>query len=228
MVPLTGPEGVCSTGYSADLPSNQAVITADCEHPEVAFRVLDTMCREDFTITNRWGKQGENWDYITNLNEEEIEKMVSEKTGTPVEYDWKNMSFFGQPCYFYEFNNIWNQPNNTHWMNNNVCFRTIEVAAGYFAASTAVGSNDEYNYNMSNAYYEAAPKEPISKIKYESAEVQAEANLIRDALKEYVFEKLGAWCLGTSDVDAEWDEYLKTLEEIGLSKWLEIQQAGWK
>ena len=72
------------------------------------------------------------------------------------------------------------------------------------------------------------PDEPISKIKYENADIQAEAELIATELKDYVFEKIGAWCLGTTDVDAEWDIYLKELEAIGLSDWLEIQQKGWK
>jgi len=84
---LDGPDGTSSVAYKADVPANRAYITADCEHPEVAFRILDLMCREDFTITSRWGKQGENWDYVTNLNEEEIEKQASEAAGSTVEYD---------------------------------------------------------------------------------------------------------------------------------------------
>ena len=41
-------------GRNAVTPSSNAHITADCEHPEVAFRLLDLMCREDFTITSRY------------------------------------------------------------------------------------------------------------------------------------------------------------------------------
>ena len=51
-------------GRNAVTPSSNAHITADCEHPEVAFRLLDLMCKEEMTITARWGKQGENWDYV--------------------------------------------------------------------------------------------------------------------------------------------------------------------
>ena len=41
-------------GRNAVTPSSNAHITAVCEHPEVAFRLLDLMCREDFTITSRY------------------------------------------------------------------------------------------------------------------------------------------------------------------------------
>ena len=87
---------------------------------------------------------------------------------------------------------------------------------------------DELNYLACDAYYAAQPDEKITKIKYADADIQAEAELIATELKSYVWEKIGSWCLGTSDVDAEWDTYLQELEAIGLSDWLEIQQDGWK
>ena len=73
----------------------------------------------------------------------------------------------------------------------------------------------------------AQPKEVVTRIKYESADAQAEAELIANELMEYVYEKLSNWCLGVTDVE-EWDAYLEELEKIGLSDWLEICQAGWK
>lgn len=65
--PLTGPEGVCTTSYSADLPNNMGYITKNCQNPEAAFRLMDLMAREDFTITSRWGKEGDNWDYVEDI-----------------------------------------------------------------------------------------------------------------------------------------------------------------
>ena len=217
--PLTGPEGVSSTGYSPDLPTNKAYITADCEHPEVAFRILDLMCREDFTITARWGKQGENWDYVADIKD----------APQFADMDFSN-TWLGYPAYFYEYNSIWNQPNNVHWMNDNVAFRTAEVAAGWYACTLDPEKNAA-NWELSlklEAYEAAKPAEPITQIKYESADKQAESDLMAEELKAYVYEKLANWCLGTADVEAEWDTYLKELEAIGLSDWLEIQQAGWK
>ena len=68
----------------------------------------------------------------------------------------------------------------------------------------------------------------ITQIKYPDPETQAESDLIKEELRTYVYEKLSNWCLGVTDVEADWDAYLAELEVIGLSDWLEIQQAGWK
>ena len=127
-------------------------INPDCEHPEVAFRILDLMCREDFTITSRWGKQGENWDYIDNLDEKQVEEMMSELEGGERLYDWTNSTFGGYSSYFFEYKNIWNQPGNTHWMNGAVAFRTGEVTGGYQAARKRV--DEEFTSNPANAYGE--------------------------------------------------------------------------
>lgn len=231
---ISGPDGTYSVSFKPNKPSNCAYITADCEHPEVAFRVLDLMCREDFTITARWGKQGENWDYITNLDEEAIEAQMSEKTGETVEYDWANTTFAGYPAYIYEFNNIWGKPQNMNWYNENVSMRPAEVDGGYYAAlirvddasvNTPVGSYLLGDYLEDIA--DNVPKEPIYKVQYADLDKQMEAEEIEAELKDYVYEKLGSWLTGMSDVEAEWDTYLNELEQIGLSRYLELAQECW-
>lgn len=217
--PLTGPDGYCSASYNPDLPSRKGAIASTCEHPEVAFRVMDLMCREDFTITSRWGKQGENWDYVEDLKKDPAYK----------DYDF-SQTFAGYPALFLEYNKIWNQPGNAHWMNQAVCFRTAEVAGGYYAAGLkAEPGNVNYELAQHLGAYEAAkPAEPITIIKYADIDKQVEAEEILGELTDYVFEKLSNWCIGTSDIDAEWDGYLKDLEQIGLSRYLELSQEGWK
>ena len=220
--PLTGPDGVCSTSYMPDLPTNFAYITADCEHPEVAFRILDLMCKEEMTITARWGKQGENWDYVEDLKDDP--KFAS--------YDFSN-TFAGYPALFYEYNSIWSQPNSTHWMNQQVCFRTAEVAAGWYAASLQKPEEGEYgNANWQLAlhlanYEAAAPEETVTKIKFATTELQEEYNSLQGELNKYVYEMLAFWCTGVSDVEADWDNYLKNIDNLGLERMLEIAQQGW-
>ena len=234
---LTGPDGYASVAYSPDLPANKAHISADCEHPEVAFRILDLMCREDVTITSRWGKQGENWDYVTDLKEEDMEALATEnnKEGETVEYDWATTTFANYSPYFYEYKNDWNKPGNVHWMNDAVAFRTGEVTGGYNAATRRV--DEAYIGNPVNAYTQGdyladiadlIPKETISKIKYASADDQVEAEMIVTELQSYIYEKMSAWFTGQADVEADWDAYLKELETLGLSRYLELSQKGWK
>lgn len=232
---LKGPDGTASVAYTPDVPSNRAYITSYCEHPEVAFRILDLMCREDFTITARWGIQGEHWDYVSDLDEAEVESMMSAKKGEEVKYDWENVKYAGYPAYIFEHENIWGQIGNTHWQNVNVAFRTAEVAAGYNAAmqrvdgdavSTPAGEYTVGQYLEDIAEY--IPEEPITKIKYLTLDKQIEAEEIQTELNGYVWEKLASWFIGTTDVEEEWDSYLQELESIGLSRYLELSQEGWK
>lgn len=213
--PLTGPNGVCTTSYLPDLPNEMGYISKNCKNPEAAFRLLDMMGREDFTITSRWGKQGENWDYVKDIQ------------GRP-EYADRDftMKFMQYPAYFLEHHGVWNTQQNSNWQNKTPSFRTAEVAAGSFAATMTPGS-DNYEMAFKLGSYEAVkPKEIITKFPY-TVDEEKEATEIANSLNSYVREKIALWCTGAEDVDKAWDSYLKELENIGLSKYLEITQAAY-
>lgn len=213
--PLTGPDGVCSTSYLPDMAVNKAYITKNCKNPEAAFRVLDLLGREDFTISTRWGKQGENWDYVADIKDDPEYK----------DHDF-SQTFAGYPAYIYVMKNIWKQPNNNDWQNATNSFRTAEIAAGYWAADLKEGTAN-YELAQKLSLYEAVrTKEPIGKIPYTNDEL-AEATEISSSLNTYVKEKIALWCTGASDVDADWDNYLRELEGIGLSRYLTITQEAY-
>ena len=215
--PISGPDGYCSTGWQADLPSARASISADCEHPEVAFRFLDLMCETENTITNRWGEKGVNWDYV-----EEVKKLPEYKDET---YD---QTFNGYPVTWVEIKNIWNQPGNTHWMNAGPCFRTAEVAASWYAANLkgTGDANDQMAAHLAN--YEAVkPAQIITKMSFETEDEQIEAEEILVEIRQYVFEKMAHWFTGQGDVEAEWDSFLSELDAIGANKYLEMAQKKW-
>lgn len=213
--PLTGPNGVCTTSYLPDLPNEMGYISKNCKNPEAAFRVLDLMGREDFTITSRWGKQGENWDYVEDLK-------------TNPEYADRDFShtFMGYPAYILEHHGVWSTQQNSNWQNKTPSFRTAEVAAGYFASTMTEGS-DNYEMAYKLGSYEAVkPQEIITKFAY-TVDEEKEATEIANSLDTYVREKIALWCTGAEDVDKVWDNYLQELENIGLSKYLEITQAAY-
>lgn len=215
--PLTGPEGVCTTPYKPDVPTNGAFITMNCEHPELAFRLLDLMGREDIAITSRWGIEGENWSYVKDLTGAEY-----------ANYDFSK-TFSGYPAYFTQTNSCWNVAQNNHWQNINPTFRTAEVVGSYYAGTIAGVQEGDYNLELAAklASYEAVkPAEVIAKIKY-SAEVQVEASELANALWNYVTEKMALWITGAADVDAEWEDYLSELDKIGLPRYLELTQEAY-
>ena len=46
-------------------------------------------------------------------------------------------------------------------------------------------------------------------------------------LRTYMLERQQAWILGTGDVEADWDDYMKTLNKMGLSKVLDVMQSAY-
>lgn len=217
LTPLTGPDGVCTTPYKPDVPTNGAFITMNCENPELAFRLLDLMGREDVAITSRWGIEGENWNYIDDLD-----------SAAYADYDFTK-TFSGYSALFYQTNSCWNVAQNNHWQNINPSFRTAEVAGGYYAGNIANAKEGDYNLELAaklSVYEAAKPEELITKIKY-SSEVQTEATELTNALTEYVKEKMALWITGAADVDAEWEDYLAELEKIGLTRYLELTQEAY-
>lgn len=228
VVPLTGPEGVCSTAYQPTVAYPNAHISADCEHPEVAFRVLDRMLEETINLTNVYGKQGDNWEFVSNLKEEEVEAIMSKQQGREVELDWENVTYSGYKPYFYQVKNVWNQPNNNSWQRKGPSVLNILQSCGLKAAKVdLLDIKSAVNNERLASYFAAVPEELVYKINYQDTDTQVEAELLVTELKEYVYEKLASWFTGVSDVEADWDNYLAELETIGLSRYLELQNAGY-
>jgi putative aldouronate transport system substrate-binding protein len=42
-----------------------------------------------------------------------------------------------------------------------------------------------------------------------------------------MLERQQAWILGTGDVEKEWDDYMKTLNKMGLDKVLKVMQSAY-
>ena len=46
-------------------------------------------------------------------------------------------------------------------------------------------------------------------------------------IRTYMLERQQAWILGTGDVEEDWDDYMKTLDKMGLKKVLEVMQSAY-
>lgn len=220
--PLMGPEGVVSVcGKAESVGRGNHFITADCEHPEVAFRLLDLMCEDYISIVARYGIEGKNWAYV-----EDAKKMDQFK-----DVDFSK-TFAGYPALIVDLETAWGVPGNAHWMGAGGNYMKLErLAGGQFAGAMASNTPGMgYVAQMAEhvpVYKEAEPEELVYNVTFATPEDTTEAELIMTELKAYVLEKLGLWCTGAADVDAEWDTYLKELEEIGAYRYLELAQPLW-
>jgi len=219
LTPLTGPDGTCTTPHVAESAYNYGFITKNCKNPELAFRILDLMGREDFTITTRWGIQGKHWDYVEDLKKDPKYK--------DVKFD---QTFAGYPAYIYAYGTQWGVPQNDHWHGTSPDFRTEEVACGYYAANMTFADESDYNLELGKkfpAYEAVAPKQKLAKIKYPS-DILVEATELGNSLMEYVRQSLAQWLTGAADVDADWEKYLAQLEKLGLARYLELTQEAYE
>ena len=60
-----------------------------------------------------------------------------------------------------------------------------------------------------------------------TADESAEASEIEATLKTYVMEEVAAFLTGRKDIDADWDDYIKNMENIGLNRILELSQTAY-
>ena len=58
-------------------------------------------------------------------------------------------------------------------------------------------------------------------------EEQEEVDLLKTDITKYQEETICRWICGQGDVDAEWDEYIATLESFGHERYLEIHQQAY-
>ena len=48
------------------------------------------------------------------------------------------------------------------------------------------------------------------------------------SIRDYMLERQQAWILGTGDVEADWDDYMATLERMGLNDVLAVMQSAYE
>lgn len=59
-----------------------------------------------------------------------------------------------------------------------------------------------------------------------SIEDSADFSEIQTSIRDYLAQKSAQWIAGQADIDAEWEEYNKQLEALGLSKYIEMRQRA--
>jgi len=207
IAPVEGPEGLRYSQHNTAAKFHPGfTITDKCEYPEIAVALADLLYSRDFTMANQFGPKGLGWDYLDDDNKFGFidgEKALYEKL-TPLE----------------------EQGPNTYWKMGNL-FTSDELFRGGY--STGENNIDKMTYEASAFYYlpYVAPEETnMPLVKYTNAPSE-ELQLYSITIQDYVDEMLGTWVTTDTDVDGAWDEYLATLESMGLSRFLEIQQEAY-
>lgn len=213
--PMVGPEGVQYATYRPSVAKAAGIVTADCENPEAAFRFLDLMTSEYFSIMQRWGVEDLDWNYAEDV--ENIESYTSNVPGWPVSIVAYNINAF----------DAGEGDMKSHgWRQMGPYIRQYGISNGSGKNPDNITGYTKLTAKVWGLYQEGGfqPDEVIPKLIFTAEESEAVSDIMV-TIKSYVCEMTSAFLAGNKDIDAEWDAYLAELEEIGVGKIIETVQG---
>ncbi len=187
---------------------NAAHVTSACKDPAAAMRWLDTFYDKEATLQNWYGEAGDG------------AKDTFTKEGNL--YKWKDPSALGYDSVADMY------AKNTTYGPHMLGYLNLELAEDGGDVGVLVEDGEAFSsyrevYEMHEPYLdpETWPRP------YYSPEDSNELSTIQTDIHAYVEEKKAEWILGRSNVDADWDAYIKRMKALGADRYLEINQDAY-
>lgn len=198
--PLVGPEGVQQATYSYnDVRAASAVIFADCENKAELCRWLDYLYSYEGTILMAYGLEGVSWNWVDTPSIAGEARSI-ERTASVSELYAQNLQ----------------------WDPNAPCYRTPEIK--YVESAVPGGSGiDLYNSSMLYMPYADSSK-AINPLLWQTSEMTEDRALYEESILTFIAEWEAAFVTGAKDLDADWEEYVGTLEAMGIEDYLALMQ----
>jgi putative aldouronate transport system substrate-binding protein len=213
--PLKGPSGKQQTPffkYSA-IANGAFAITKACKSPEAAMRWVDLSFSFEGAQRHSIGVLDKEW-----RMPKEGEVGINGKPAL-----WKMLV---------PYNNTDPQNNSYLWLgcDNATADMRLGMEMAKDVDPLSVEGMERMLYDeTANKYQPYTPKdvEVLPPIKLTTEESQ-EISTINVELGKFIQESKVKFIVGEMDIDAEWDNYVKNLENIGLQKYLDIYQKGYE
>lgn len=213
--PLKGPEGLQQSPLNFYNPAPFFTISSYCGNPEAAIRWADAQAVDIVAELEKDNYEWMNFWYGPEDDEKGWRKAEEGEVGfteKPAKFEWL-------------FN--WGDNLNTHLYETFL----INMKAPWkemMVADIGEGYNQEavlYNETV-NKYIPYEVDKTLPNLSFDSEEA-AEVAELGSTLGEYYEEMFAKFILGEVDLDVDWDSYLKELENIGLSRYLELYQTAY-
>jgi putative aldouronate transport system substrate-binding protein len=204
--PLKGPNGFQNAAYHPYVVGNgQFIITNNAKNPEAAFRLADFLFNSPDTAL-RWyaGREGTEWRYA--------EKGELGINGKPA--IWKQLT-------------PWGGVQNVNWGQTGPGYRSNDFRLG--EAQNPEQPLEVILYNETKQKMEPYQMK-IDKVMppvFFTAEQASEIADLEKTILDHVKEMMARFITGDSDIDKNWDAYLKNLDNMNLKRYLEIYQAAY-
>lgn len=207
--PLKGPEGLQyqPSCLCTNVVPGEFMISSSCQYPEAAFRWADGWYSEEASFMAWYGQEGKGWiqppEGSLGMNGE---KALYQRL--PVEGAEQTI-------------NIANKfGNNTARLREGEVYLETDPAQK-FSTEPMLYFATRDNLVPYTDTSRAVP--PLILTREESSEISN----IRTMIDDYVKENQALFCLGTKDIDKEWDSYIKEFSALGLDRMMEVYQVAY-
>ena len=129
----------------------------------------------------------------------------------------------------------------TEYLTNNPDGMTINQAQGQYAISRAGGGCPGFTFvevenivftqtdiDNSELMSQDIPDDLVCALFTFTIDEQDELNALSTDIQTYVSETMVAFVTGKTDIDTQWDSYVKTLEQMGLEQYMQIYSQAWE
>ena len=210
MAPLkdyTGKGGSTPLNYTRNFTT---YLSADCEHPVEAFKLMDFMCSQESYLRQRFGEYGVDWVYS--------------EGGKPGNRGGEAQIKLLNP-------NVGSEQNAQSWH-----FTASVADSSYWQYEVDMSDPEDWNtikINKMNEMYRLEtsapqPKEIFDFAIYSLSDYDERAEFARD-LTDYISDRRSEFCTGMLDPnsDADWQSYLDGLDRLKYDRWIELAQIGY-
>ena len=213
LAPLTGPDGQCVASWNPYVmfESGMTFISSSCTNPEAAFRLLDYISTQ--TYRSSLGIEGVHYEMLdantTELGLDGETKAHYKRTDA----DSTNQSLLQLTALIRTPEFLAAEATNPNPYADDVKPLNGRQIVMYKASLEHQKVQQSLDSVMPDLYMSQADSSEMSLIKTN----------VMDTQKEYMVQ----FITGAKDIDAEWDSYLKALDNVGLARYLELLQKAY-
>lgn len=210
--PLKGPSGKAIASWDPYVmyQTGMTFISSTCSNPEAAFRLIDYLATEEGSMRSAIGIEGVHWNPA---KEGELGLNGEPAIYTVTDADAANQTL-GQLAGL---------------------IRTPEMVNGattnqnpYAADVRPIIGRQLVMYNASLEHEKVRqPLESVMPDLYMSEENAAEMSLLKTSVQDTQKEMMTQFIVGSKDIDGDWESYKSALENVGLSRYLELLQEAY-
>ena len=203
--PLEGPDGTRLARYDPVYGYWEWTLTDKTAHPEAAFRLGDAFYEPDMVLHSSHGREGIEWVWA-----EPGEIGINGRQAV-----WKALVAYGGGGR----SSWWDQGGPQARSRD---FRLGEVRGDHSLLSVIL--YEETRDKMEP--YQVNPDMVVPPLSFDE-DAAAEITDLESALGTYVTEMIARFTVGDADIEAEWNDYLAELDNIGLPRYVELVQEAY-